>query len=215
MASQLKTLKVNRYCSFRNKTNILSLLAFASPTTVIHLSQEVTKPYSELEISGLVQEVAGKYGIDDKDVTVDIDYEVSGSLTLGNVDPIKIDAVEDTVRNSISQQTGVPISDVDVDYNSDTGVVEYKVKTDSYEESSGIQADFTENTFSDEIGANLKTVDNNIDVISAAVNDSIVSNFNIVADVEDSSVDLKDVTDKLRTEFLDDGFTVTKAEGTF
>ena len=135
------------------------------------------------------------------------------SLTcVENVDPAQAGDVEETIKNTISQQIGVPIGDLDVDYNTDTGEVKYTVQTDSYAESNGIHANIDNDSFTNAIKSSLSGVDSGINVTSPMVEDDVVANVNIVVDGKDI-IDINDATNNLSDKFSDDGFIVQKAEG--
>ena len=87
------------------------------PTALVHVSKPVENEYSGSEIKELVETVADEYGVDTKDVATDINYEVKGSFTVENVDPAQEDHVEELIKNSVSQQTGVPTDDINIKYN--------------------------------------------------------------------------------------------------
>ena len=161
----------------------------------------------------LVQNVADEYGVDTDDVYTDIDYKASGSFTVENVDPTQAEAVEDAITTSISEQTGVPVNDIEVEYNADTGVVQYSINTDSYNASNDVKENINNKSFADTIEGSLKKIDTNVDVTSPDVNDSIVADINIVVDTKDSKIDMDKVTNKLSSELSDNGFTIKQAEG--
>ena len=163
----------------------------------------------------ILESVAGEYKIDTDDVDIEIDYEVGGSFTVENSDPTKAEVIIDQIRNSISEQTGVPVSDVDVDFNSDSGLVEYKIKTDSFDDSNDIKENIDTDSFTDNIETLLENIDSNMNVTSPEVNERISADINIVVDAKDSTVDLADATNKLSTEFTNDGFDVKNAKGIF
>ena len=182
------------------------------PSANIDLSENVITEYSDAELQELIQKVADEYGLDKKDIETDINYEVSGTFIVENADPAKAAIVEDTIKNSISQQTGVPVSDIDVDYNIDTGEVSYTVQTESYTESNGIKENIDNDSFTNEIKTSLSDIDNNIDISSPTVGESIVAGINIVVDGKDT-VDINEAINNLTTKFSSDGFDVEKAEG--
>ena len=147
------------------------------------------------------------------DIDADINYEVSGSFTVENADSTQADIVKDAIKTSISQQTGVPIDDIVVDYNSDTGLVEYTLVTGSYNESNDIKENINDQSFSGAIEDTLKNVDSNIGVTSPKVNNSVVADIQLVVDGKDASVDMNVATNNLMTELSDGGFNVERADG--
>ena len=179
----------------------------------MNLSKDVGREYTASEVDELVQAVADEYKVDVEDVSIDIAYEVTGSFAVENVDPSQANVIEETIKNSISQETGVPTTDIDVKYNSNTGVIEYTVKSDSYDKSNDIKDSVIDDSFTDTIQNDLDIVDSNIIVTSPQVNDSITADINIVVDGEDI-IDMDDATNALSNELTQDGFTVDKAEGT-
>ena len=181
----------------------------------LNLSKEVTDQYPEAEAHKLVQSVAEEYGVNTDDVLTDIDYEVSGSFTVENVDPAQVRKVQDAIVNSISEQTGAPVSDIEVNYNSDTAVVEYTVKTDFYNDSNDIKENIDKDAFTDAIQIRLQNIDSNIDVSSPQVNETIAADINIIVDTQDAAIDKNKATKTLEVEFSSDGFTVEADEGMF
>ena len=146
---------------------------------------------------------------------MEIDYEVSGSLTVENVNPTQSDLVVDTVRQAISQQTGVPVSDIEVQYDSDTGKLDYKLKSDSYNESTALKTSIDNDSFTNAIESSLETIDGNIDVTSPEVSDAILADISLLVDTENATVDMKNATTKLKADLSTDGFTIDKADGIF
>ena len=142
----------------------------------------------------------------------DIDYRVGGSFTVENVDPTQLDAVVDTIKQSISQETGIPTSSIDVNYNE--GVVDYTITTDMYDKSSNIKENVLNDvSFVDAIETSLENVDSNIAVSSPEVNDAVIAEIDFIVEAR-AAVDMTSATNNLRTEFSEDGFTVEKAKGT-
>ena len=80
------------------------------------MSKEVEKEYTELEVTELVQTIVDEYKVDPDDVNIDIAYEVSGRFAIDNADPTLEDVIEESIKDSISQQSGVPIAGIIVDY---------------------------------------------------------------------------------------------------
>ena len=115
------------------------------------MSKEVTRGYSEAEMQELVQKVADEYDIETTDINADVKYQVGGSFALENAHPVMADLVEDVIRDSISDSTGVPPDDIDVSYNVDTGIVEYTVETDTYDASNSIKEHMNNDSFIDTV----------------------------------------------------------------
>ena len=178
------------------------------------MSTSVTEDLNDAEIQELIQKVAEEYGLETKDVLADINYEVTGGFMVENVDSSQADDVLDTIKNSISQLTGIPVSDVDVNYNSDTGEVQYTLKTDTYDDSNNTKENIDNDAFSDAIKASLSSIDSNINVTSPHVDDAVAADINITVDAKDL-IDINDATNNLSTDFVRDGFIVEKAEGTY
>lgn len=176
----------------------------------MNMTKEVDTQYSESEVAKLVQGVADEYRLDPADVNIDIDYEVGGSFVVLNADPANADIIEDAIRNSIGQKTGLPTSDILVNYNTTTGVVEYAVETDSYEDTNNIKDIFDTDSFTDEIEVILENIDSSIDIVSPFVDNSVVADLNIVVDAK---VSMDDRTNNLSEEFAQDGFNIENAEG--
>ena len=188
-------------------------LAFTEPTAVINLSKAVDQEFTTSEVAKIIQNIAEEYGVQTHDIDANIEYEVSGSFKVENADSTPADIIEETVKTSISQQTGIPVGDIHVDYNSDTGLVEYTIDSDSYNASNDIRESINDQTFSDTIEDSLENVDSNIDVTSPQVNDSVEAAIEIFVDGKNASVDMNTATNNLITEFSDDGFTVERADG--
>ena len=62
---------------------------------------------------------------------------------------------------------------------------------------------------------NLKNVNDNIDVTTPKVNDSVVVDIIVAVDGKDATVDMDTANNNLNTEFSDDGFTVVRSEGIY
>ena len=182
---------------------------------VIDLSKEVTDQLTNDEVKDLVQNVADELGVDTNDVNADIDYETRGSFTVQYADPAKADAISDVIKDSISQQIGAPVSDIDVEYDSDTGVVEYTVNTDSHNDSNNIKENLKTDAFTNAIETSMERIDSNINVTSPEVKDEVLANISIIVDTEDANVDMTNATDNLIAELSDDGFTIVEADGMF
>ena len=165
------------------------------------------------EVATLVLNIANEYGVNTDDVAAEINYEVTGSFTVENADPSQADAIKQIIKDSISQQTGVPVSDIDVSYNNDTGEVRYSVQTESYDDSSGIKEDIKADLFTNTIKSILEKVDSNIDVISPTVDDAVVADIDIVVDATDAVADINNATNYLSTKLADDGFRVERSKG--
>ena len=178
----------------------------------MNITQEVTNEYPESAVNNLIENVVDEYGVSSDDVFTDIDYEISGNFILENVDPTQANLVEDTIRNSISQQAGVPFTDVEVNFDTDTGVVEYKVKTDIFDETNNIKDQLYNDQFTTNVESSLENIDSNINLSSPEVSDKILADINIVVDTEDV---MKNASDRLSQELSTDGFTVEKTEGIF
>ena len=176
------------------------------------MSTTVTNDLNDDEIRELVQKVAEEYGVDTKDVFADINYEVSGGFTVENVDPSQVDDVVDTIKNSISQLTGVSVSEIAISYNGDSGEISYTIQSETYDESNSIQENISNDSFANEIKTSLSDVDSHIDTTSPRVDESIVADINIIVDGKDT-VDMDKATNNLGAKFSEDGFDVEKAEG--
>ena len=162
----------------------------------------------------MVQTVADEYGVDSKNVNADVDYEVTGSFTVNNAESTKQDSVTETIRNSISEQTDVPVGDINVTYNPETGSVEYTVETDSYNKSNDIKGKIGEEAFSEVIATELTKIDSDINISSPVVSDKISVDIDIVVDGK-GSVDTEVATNNLSSDFTKNGFTVENADGIF
>ena len=137
----------------------------------------------------------------------------NSDFNIENVDPTLADVVEETIINSISEQTGVPVNDVEVAFNTDTGVFEYSITTDSYNDSNDAKQNIDTDLFTDTIEAKLENIDSNIDVTASKVNDGVVADINIIIDTKDAAVDRNKATNNLSSDLQ--GFTVDNAEGIF
>ena len=160
----------------------------------MNASKPVTGDFGEDKVSALVQNVAEKYNVDAKDVNTNVGYEVSGSFTVENVDPSQADVIEKSVRESISKQTDIPVNEIDVKVNSDTGIVEYTVSSDSYDVTNTAKENIVTDTFIDTIEATLQSIDNDVNITSAEINDEILADINIIVDRKDYSSDMSDAT---------------------
>ena len=172
---------------------------------VISLSSEVEEELSSTEIDRLRDIVIDSYGLDpEKDpISTTVDYSTSGTMTMEGIigselSPEELEALEDSMENTLSEILGVPSENIDLIIDPETGVVTYTISSPTFNETQTIldQLKTDPISFVDEFTTALvedlaeqniisSEIVENISITSVDADDQIVADVTVVIDEED------------------------------
>ena len=169
---------------------------------------DVTEGLTDEEIQDFTDYVEEAYGVQDGDVTSDVDYVATGSLTLDVPDWATEEDVANAVQNSIAEELGVHPSVVTiVSVDLESGEVVYEVEADTYDEADTLQTSLED--------MNLDSLENSInnyipgsEIVSSDVEDDIEVEITFTVDASEGTNGVKQGGDNVTDYFQSQNLTV-------
>ena len=154
---------------------------------------------STSQVDDITNEILNIYG-EETPVEIDVNYQVTGSFI---VDPVTTDP--ETIKEGISEALDIPLKDIFVTVDPETGKVDYIINHDDYSE-----AEITKETISNEAFEDI--VDSHIDdatIDTTIVNEDIITEV-LILNATVADIDLDEANEESKQYFLDDGWTVNQ-----
>ena len=98
----------------------------------IDATRVVVEDLSPNEVEELTNLAVDAFNVALEDVTTDVTYTTSGSMTLLIPDDISEDEIVNAIESSLAEALGVHPHQIAVDVNMETGEVEYTVTSEEY-----------------------------------------------------------------------------------
>ena len=164
----------------------------------------MTEPVSEDIINDIKAQIIESYNVDTEDVILDDNYFVEGKIQLDTYDEDKIDDIISSIKDSISEVTGVTSKKIEVSVNKETGVMSYKVKSDSFDTASDILDKTLSPTFEAELTDSINNKLENVTSVVDIVADNDV-HFEVIASIDASkaTADVSKATQDINDIFND------------
>ena len=166
----------------------------------------MTQDLTDDEIQNIIDDVKDAYGVEDDDVTVDVTYDVEGTLDITIPDDVDQTELERFLEEQLADILGVPVSDVDVDVTTDP--ITYVISNDSYDGATDVQNQMNDPATVEELNRRLEEAFPGTVVDSVDVNDDIKADVDVTVDTTDSDVDPENAGNTIEDSQGNDGWNV-------
>lgn len=161
------------------------------------------------EVNQLESKLAEDYGVNVEDVTIEVDYIVSGLVDFDDLpDDVSDSEVEAIMQEIIANTLGAHSSDIHVAFDSSTGELTYAVTSDDDNIANGIQQVLDSSTFEEELMTEITTFLPSVTVTSMSIEDEIEMNAVVTIDATESTIDIEKANQEIVSEFEDQGFSI-------
>ena len=162
-------------------------------------------------VQNLTSELAEKYGVEEDNVKVETIFTVSGEMTVEIPEGVSVEEVEDDLEKTIADKLGVPVQDVTVTVDPETGVATFTIKTDDSTKAVEIQENVKDEDFASDVNEESTS---GVSVSDISVEEDIETEITISVDATDSTSDVAETTEEFVQKFKEDGYE-SKADVAF
>ena len=157
-------------------------------------------------IDDYISSVAGYYGVDTSDVIVSTTYGASGSMSMTIPSDVSEDELVDVITASIANSLGVHPQDVNVSVDMETGVVEFTVTSENFNDAAADQFDLSNDQYKNDIIATIENALPSVTVDDYGISDDVVATIEFTVDADKATNDLTQAafqTEELFSSFAD------------
>ena len=183
--------------------------------TEIELNKVVNETLDENEIQEILDTIISVYGVNDKDVVLDIDYITSGSFDVDVSTNTDINEMLESMEEILSDILGVHDDSLTLVYDPETETVEYTITGDSVENINDINDIFDSINITDEITNRLE--EQNLDAIieNHVPEEEIELSINGVVDITDAESNNVQANVQIEEYFDELGYDTTVTSNIF
>ena len=173
---------------------------------IVELEKTVTESLSSEEVESIVTDVADAYGVDEEDVTVEVVYQTTGSMTVTIPDGASLEDLEESLEDEISELLGVHESNVEVTVGED-GSVTYTITSSTAEGAQEFQDAMAAEDVAETLNAGL--ADEGLNVGAVEVDSDVTADIVVTVDTTDASNNLNQASSNIVDTMNSNGYTAS------
>ena len=154
----------------------------------------------------ILTKVAETYGVDPNDVTVEIAYEISGTMDVEITGDVSTEDMEESLKDELAELLGTHDSKIEVTI--ENGIISYTIKSNTTEDAKDIQmalnSESSTAALNDAISKSFPVV-----ISGTNVNDEITADIAVTVDATDASKNLDTAAENITKTMQEDGIVAT------
>ena len=178
------------------------------------MNKDVTADLTDEEIQDIIDDAVNDFGVDEDDVQVDVSYEVDGTMNITIPDGVAEEDLEEFIAKELADILGISEDQISVTVDPETGVVDYTISGDSFDDASGIQDAMNDPATIDELNNRLDEQFPGAEITGNDVEDDIEANVDVTVKTDDATNDVDEATDNFTDKQTEDGFEDISSQGT-
>ena len=178
------------------------------------MNKDVTSDLTDEEIQDIIDDAVNDFGVGEDDVQVDVSYEVDGTMNVNIPDGVTADELEDFIAKELADILGISEDQISVTVDPETGVVNYTIDNESFDDASGIQDAMNDPATIDELNRRLEEQFPGAEITDNQVDDEIEANVDVTVKTDDATNDVDEATDNFTDKQTEDGFEDITSQGT-
>ena len=182
-----------------------ALPSITGAVAVVEVQKVVTSSLDEEELAVIVASIVDAYGVDEEELQIEVVYETTGSIVLGELGDVSEEEVLATLEDELAVLLGVHESEISVTL--EDGVVYYTISSSSVEAAEAAQSVLDAESAAEQLSIGLE----NLEVLVASVNvdEEIVADVVVTVDTSNASNNLSEAAETLGSTLEASGFTAS------
>ena len=179
---------------------------------IVELEKTVTETLSSEEVESIVTDVADAYGVDEEDVTVEVVYQTTGSMTVTIPDGASLEDLEESLEDELSELLGVHESNVEVTVSED-GSVTYTITSSTAEGAQEHQDALAAEDVAETLNTGLESASVSVDAVE--VDSDVTADIVVTVDTTDASNNLNQASSNIVDTLNSNGYTASSESKRF
>ena len=172
---------------------------------VVELQKTVTSSLDDEELSVIVDSIVDAYGVDEEELQIEVVYQTTGSVVLGDLGDVSEEEVLATIEDELALLLGVHESEISVTL--EDGVVYYTISSSSVEAAETAQSVLDTPSAAEQLSVGLENLE--VVVTSLNVDEEIVADIVVTVDTSNASNNLSQAAETLGSTLEAGGFTAS------
>ena len=169
---------------------------------VVELQKTVTSSLDDEELSVIVDSIVDAYGVDEEELQIEVVYQTTGSVVLGDLGDVSEEEVLATIEDELALILGVHESEISVTL--EDGVVYYTISSSSVEAAETAQSVLDTPSAAEQLSVGLENLE--VVVTSLNVDEEIVADIVVTVDTSNASNNLSQAAETLGSTLEAGGF---------